>query len=162
MFGVEYLRPLPTADLNGTIGMSLGTLLLVFYYSVKIKGFGGWLHELTCSPFGMVKLSFNPLTWIGALLLGIGNIGMNIVEYCGRVLSHGMRLYGNMYAGELIFFLIAGLGGTVTAYRHRDAPDHRHGLGDLPHPDRAAAGVHFHDADAGLHRPGARAPLIAP
>ena len=64
----------------------------------------------------MVKLTFNPLTWIAALLLGIANIGMNIVEYCGRVLSHGMRLYGNMYAGELIFFLIAGLGGTVTAY----------------------------------------------
>jgi F-type H+-transporting ATPase subunit a len=116
LFGVEYLRPLPTADVNGAIGLSLGTLLLVFYYSIKIKGFGGWLHELTCSPFGMVKLSFNPLTWIGTLLLGIGNIGMNIVEYCGRVLSHGMRLYGNMYAGELIFFLIAGLGGTVTAY----------------------------------------------
>ena len=115
-FDVQYLRPLPTADLNGTIGLSLGTLLLVFYYSIKIKGFGGWLHELTCSPFGMVKLSFNPLTWIGAVLLGIGNFGMNIVEYCGRVLSHGMRLYGNMYAGELIFFLIAGLGGTATAY----------------------------------------------
>jgi F-type H+-transporting ATPase subunit a len=115
-FDVQYLRPLPTADLNGTIGLSLGTLLLVFYYSIKIKGLGGWLHELTCSPFGMVKLSFNPLTWIGALLLGIGNIGMNIVEYCGRVLSHGMRLYGNMYAGELIFFLIASLGGTATAY----------------------------------------------
>jgi F-type H+-transporting ATPase subunit a len=115
-FGVQYLRPLPTADLNGTIGLSLGTLLLVFYYSIKIKGFGGWLHELTCSPFGMVKLSFNPLTWIGALLLGIGNIGMNIIEHCGRVLSHGMRLYGNMYAGELIFFLIASLGGTATAY----------------------------------------------
>jgi F-type H+-transporting ATPase subunit a len=115
-FGIDYLRPLPTADLNGTIGLSLGVLLLVFYYSIKIKGLGGWLHELTCSPFGMVKLSWNPLTWIAALLLGIGNLGMNIVEYSGRVLSHGMRLYGNMYAGELIFFLIASLGGTATAY----------------------------------------------
>jgi len=112
--GVEYLRPLPTADLNATLGMSLGVLLLVFYYSIKIKGLGGWAHELTCAPFGMVKLSFNPLTWIGALLLVIANVGMNIVEYVSKTLSHGMRLYGNMYAGELIFFLIAGLGGSAT------------------------------------------------
>ncbi len=96
--------------------MSLGTLVLVLYYSVKVKGLGGWLHELATAPFGMATVTWNPLTWIGALLLGIANVGMNIVEYCGRTLSHGMRLYGNMYAGELIFFLIAGLGGTVTAY----------------------------------------------
>jgi F-type H+-transporting ATPase subunit a len=113
--GVDYLRPLPTADLNGTIGMALGVLMLVIYYSIKVKGLGGWMHELAVAPFGMVKLSANPLTWIGALLLGIANVGMNIVEYIGRTLSHGMRLYGNMYAGELIFFLIAGLGGSVTA-----------------------------------------------
>jgi F-type H+-transporting ATPase subunit a len=112
--GIEYLRPLPTADLNGTIGMSLGTLVLVLYYSVKVKGLGGWLHELAVAPFGMAKITWNPLTWIAALLLGIANVGMNIVEYCGRTLSHGMRLYGNMYAGELIFFLIAGLGGSLT------------------------------------------------
>jgi F-type H+-transporting ATPase subunit a len=113
--GVEYLRPLPTADLNATLGMAVGVLLLVFYYSIKIKGLGGWAHELTCAPFGMVKLSMNPLTWIGALLLALANFGMNIVEYVSKTLSHGMRLYGNMYAGELIFFLIAGLGGSVTA-----------------------------------------------
>ncbi len=111
---IEHLRPLPTADLNATLGMSLGVLLLVFYYSIKIKGFGGWMHELVCAPFGMVKLSANPLTWIGALLLAAANFGMNIVEYISKTLSHGMRLYGNMYAGELIFFLIAGLGGTAT------------------------------------------------
>ena len=62
----------------------------------------------------MVKLSINPLTWIGAVLLAVANVGMNIVEYVSKTLSHGMRLYGNMYAGELIFFLIAGLGGSVT------------------------------------------------
>ena len=112
--GVEYLRPLPTADINATLGMAVGTLLLVFYYSLKIKGPAGWAHELVTAPFGMVKLSANPLTWIGALLLAVANFGMNIVEYVGRTLSHGMRLYGNMYAGELIFFLIAGLGGSLT------------------------------------------------
>lgn len=111
---VEYLRPLPTADLNMTFGLALGVLLLVIYYSIKIKGLGGFLHELACAPFGMVKISANPFTWIGALLLGAANFGMNIVEYVGRTFSHGMRLFGNMYAGELIFFLIAGLGGSMT------------------------------------------------
>jgi F-type H+-transporting ATPase subunit a len=112
--GVGKLRPLPTADLNATLGMALGVLLLVFWYSIKIKGFGGWLHELVCAPFGMVKLSLNPLTWVGAVALAIANFGMNLVEYISKTLSHGMRLYGNMYAGELIFFLIAGLGGSAT------------------------------------------------
>jgi F-type H+-transporting ATPase subunit a len=114
VFGLDYLRPLPTADLNATLGMAVGVLLLVFWYSIKIKGFGGWMHELVCAPFGMVKLSANPLTWVGAVLLAIANFGMNIVEYISKTLSHGMRLYGNMYAGELIFFLIAGLGGSMT------------------------------------------------
>jgi F-type H+-transporting ATPase subunit a len=114
VFGLDYLRPLPTADLNATLGLALGVLLLVFWYSIKIKGFGGWTHELVCAPFGMVKISANPLTWVGALLLAVANFGMNIVEYISKTLSHGMRLYGNMYAGELIFFLIAGLGGSMT------------------------------------------------
>jgi F-type H+-transporting ATPase subunit a len=113
---IHYLRPLPTADLNTTFGLALGVLLLSFYYSIKIKGLGGFLHEFTCAPFGMVKISLNPLTWIGAILLGIANVGMNIVEYGGRTFSHGMRLFGNMYAGELIFFLIAGLGGSLTVF----------------------------------------------
>jgi F-type H+-transporting ATPase subunit a len=62
----------------------------------------------------MVKLRANPLTWIGALLLAVANLGLNLIEYLSKTLSHGMRLYGNMYAGELIFFLIAALGGTAT------------------------------------------------
>jgi F-type H+-transporting ATPase subunit a len=111
---IDHLRPLPTADLNATLGMAVGVLVLVLTYSIKIKGLGGWLHELVCAPFGMVKLSANPLTWIGAVLLGIANFALNIIEYLSKTLSHGMRLYGNMYAGELIFFLIAGLGGTAT------------------------------------------------
>jgi histidinol-phosphate/aromatic aminotransferase/cobyric acid decarboxylase-like protein len=58
----------------------------------------------------------NPLTWVAALVLAAVNVLFTAIEYAGQTLSHGMRLYGNMYAGELIFFLIAGLGGTVTAY----------------------------------------------
>lgn len=115
-FSVDYLRPLPTADLNATLGMSVGVLFLVFFYSVKIKGLGGWAHELVCAPFGMVKITANPLTWLGAIALGIANFGLNIIEYVSKTLSHGMRLYGNMYAGELIFFLIAGLGASVTLF----------------------------------------------
>jgi F-type H+-transporting ATPase subunit a len=111
---LPYLRPLPTADINATLGMAVGVLVLVLYYSIKIKGLGGWIHELLCAPFGMVKLSVNPLTWIGAILLATANLGLNLIEYISKTLSHGMRLYGNMYAGELIFFLIAGLGGTAT------------------------------------------------
>ena len=112
--GIDYLRPLPTADLNATLGMSVGVLLLVLFYSVKVKGLGGWIHELLCAPFGMTKITLNPLSWIGAILLAIANLGLNLIEYISKTLSHGMRLYGNMYAGELIFFLIASLGGSAT------------------------------------------------
>ncbi len=105
LFNIEYLRPLPTADVNGTIGLSFGVLLLMLYYGVKIKGFGGWLHELVCAPFGTSK---NP---VFALLLGIANLGINLIEYVAKMVSLGMRLFGNMYAGELLFFLIALMGG---------------------------------------------------
>ena len=100
VFHIEYLRPLPTADINGTIGMSFGVLLLMLYYGIKIKGLGGWIHELFTAPFGA-----NPLLWPFNLLL-------NIIEYLAKMVSLGMRLFGNMYAGELLFFLIALLGGT--------------------------------------------------
>jgi F-type H+-transporting ATPase subunit a len=105
LFGVHYLRPLPTADLNGTLGMSFGVLLLMLYYGVKIKGFGGFVHELFTAPFGTSK---NPLY---AIPLGVANLGINIIEYLAKFVSLGMRLFGNMYAGELLFFLIALLGG---------------------------------------------------
>jgi F-type H+-transporting ATPase subunit a len=96
---IEYLRPLPTADLNGTVGMSFGVLLLMLYYGIKIKGFGGWVHELFAAPFGD-KWYLYPF-----------NFGLNLIEYLAKMVSLGMRLFGNMYAGELLFFLIALLGG---------------------------------------------------
>jgi F-type H+-transporting ATPase subunit a len=99
VFHIEYLRPLPTADLNGTLGMALGVLTLMIYYGVKIKGFGGWVHELFTAPFGS-----HPLLWPFNFLL-------NLIEYAAKTVSLGMRLFGNMYAGELLFFLIALLGG---------------------------------------------------
>jgi F-type H+-transporting ATPase subunit a len=106
-----YLRVVPTADLSITMGLSVGVLLLCLIYNVKVKGLGGWLHELYVAPFGTVKVTANPLTWIGFLLLSIANVAMQLVEFVSKTVSHGMRLFGNMYAGELIFLLIALLGG---------------------------------------------------
>ena len=109
-----YLRVVPTADLSITLGMSLAVLIACLIYNVKIKGIGGWAHELIAAPFGSTKLTANPLSWIGFLLLCIANFAMQMLEFVSKTISHGMRLYGNMYAGELIFLLIALLGGAFT------------------------------------------------
>ena len=109
-----YLRVVPTADLSMTMGLSVGVLILCLAYNIKIKGLGGWLHELYVAPFGTVKMSANPLSWIGFILLSVANVSMQLVEFVSKTVSHGMRLFGNMYAGELIFLLIALLGGAFT------------------------------------------------
>lgn len=93
-----FLRVVPTADLNGTLGMSLGVLLLCFWYNIKIKGLGGWIHELFTAPFGNHPLLYVP------------NFLMQMIEFLAKTVSHGMRLFGNMYAGELLFLLIALMG----------------------------------------------------
>lgn len=93
-------RVVPTADLNGTLGISVGVFILMMYYSVKIKGAGGFIKELCTAPFGPWMLPFN--------------IMLNVVEYAAKTFSLGMRLFGNMFAGELLFLLIALLG----AYSH--------------------------------------------
>jgi len=93
-----FLRVVPTADLNATLGMSIGVLLLCIYYNIKIKGFGGWVHELFTAPFGNHPLLY-PI-----------NFAMQMVEFAAKTISHGMRLFGNMYAGELVFMLIALMG----------------------------------------------------
>jgi F-type H+-transporting ATPase subunit a len=109
-----YLRVVATADISVTLGLSVAVLIACLIYNVKIKGLVGWGHELIAAPFGSVKLSFNPLTWVGFVLLAIANFAMQILEFVSKTISHGMRLYGNMYAGELIFMLIALLGGAFT------------------------------------------------
>ncbi|UVW28813.1 F0F1 ATP synthase subunit A [Massilia sp. H6] len=104
--GVEnifpYHRVVPTADLNGTIGISLGVLILMLYYGIKVKGLGGFIHELFAAPFGIWMAPFNLL--------------LNIIEYAAKMVSLGMRLFGNMFAGELLFLLIALLGSTATIF----------------------------------------------
>jgi F-type H+-transporting ATPase subunit a len=100
--GEPHFRVVPTADLNGTMGISLGVLAVVLFYNVKIKGIGGWIHELFAAPFGIWLAPFNLL--------------LNLIEYAARTVSLGMRLFGNMYAGELLFLLIALLGSTLTVF----------------------------------------------
>jgi len=113
-FGISHLRPLPTADLNATLGMAVGVLILATYYGIKVKGFGGWIHEFAAGHFGSARLTFNPLTWVAAILLLAANLFFGLEGFLAPTISHGFRLYGNMYAGELIFFLISGLGGSAT------------------------------------------------
>ncbi len=101
----DYLRVVPSADLSTTLGLSTSVLLMCLFYNIKIKGLGGWTHELVCAPFGTSK---NPI-W--AVLLGVVNFMMQMIEFVAKTVSHGMRLFGNMFAGELVFMLIALLGG---------------------------------------------------
>jgi F-type H+-transporting ATPase subunit a len=100
VFGLEHLRVVPTADLSITMGLSLGVLIVCLVYNVKIKGAGGWIHELFAAPFGD-KWFLYPINFL-----------MQVIEFIAKTVSHGMRLFGNMYAGELIFMLIALMGGS--------------------------------------------------
>jgi F-type H+-transporting ATPase subunit a len=104
--GPDEFRFTPTADVNTTFALALSVWLLMIYFNIAVKGFGGWLHELFCTPFGG-----NPLLWIFNFLF-------NLVEYISKPLSHALRLFGNLYAGEIIFLLLwvwaaTGLVGTI-------------------------------------------------
>jgi F-type H+-transporting ATPase subunit a len=106
VFGVDAWRSVPTSDINATFALALSIWVLMIFYSIKIKGLGGWVHELFCAPFGS-----NPLVWPANFLF-------NLIEYVSKPLSHSLRLFGNMYAGEIIFLLIGmwaatGVSGTV-------------------------------------------------
>lgn len=103
-----YHKILPTADLNVPLGMSMGVLLLMFYYGIKIKRPGGFVKELFTAPFHAHG--------IAALVLAPANFLLNIVEYAAKSVSLGMRLFGNMFAGELVFMLVALLGGAWTGF----------------------------------------------
>jgi F-type H+-transporting ATPase subunit a len=96
-----YLRVVPTADLSTTLGLSMSVLLVCVVYNIKIKGAGGWVHELFTAPFGN-----HPVLWPVNFL-------MQMIEFAAKTVSHGMRLFGNMYAGELVFMLIALMGGAA-------------------------------------------------
>jgi F-type H+-transporting ATPase subunit a len=91
-----YMRVVPTADLSTTLGLSVSVLVVCIAYNIKIKGFGHWMHELFSAPFGAK--------------LGPINFLFQMIEFVAKTVSHGMRLFGNMYAGELLFMLIALMG----------------------------------------------------
>jgi len=106
--GVHAWRPVPTADVNTTFALALSVWLLMIWFSIAAKGLGGWIHELFCAPFGK-----HPVLWPANLML-------NAIEYLSKPLSHALRLFGNMYAGEIIFLLLwllaaTGFFGTLVA-----------------------------------------------
>jgi F-type H+-transporting ATPase subunit a len=91
--GLGHFKVVPSTDPNATIGMALGVFFLVIFYSIKIKGLGGFIGELTLQPFGKFGLPFN--------------IFLEVVNLIAKPVSLSLRLFGNMYAGEMIFILIA-------------------------------------------------------
>lgn len=105
MLGVEYQKIVPTTDPNVTIGMALGVFILMIYYSFKMKGVAGFAAELTMHPFEaknpIIKILFIPV-----------NLFLEGVSLISKPISHALRLFGNMYAGEMIFILIALMYGS--------------------------------------------------
>ena len=101
-------RGVPTADVNTTFALALSVFAMMIYYSIKIKGLGGWLFELVSAPFGLKPI------WLSPLLVFF-NLLFQIVEYVSKPLSHSLRLYGNMYAGEIIFILLGMWAATCFA-----------------------------------------------
>ncbi len=108
LMGIEYMKVVPTTDPNATFGMALGVFVLTVFYSIKVKGIGGFTAELTMQPFAaknpILKILFLP-----------ANFFLEFVSLVSKPVSLSLRLFGNLFAGEMIFILIALLfsGGTV-------------------------------------------------
>jgi F-type H+-transporting ATPase subunit a len=100
LLGIHFMKVVPTTDPNATFGMAIGVFIVVLYYGIKIKGVGGFVGELTLQPFSsdnpLVKVAFIPV-----------NLALELVSLFAKPLSLSLRLFGNMYAGEMIFILIA-------------------------------------------------------
>jgi len=94
---IHYFKVLPIADINAPVGMAIGVAVLIHYYSIKNKGLGGFLAELTFQPLGKWAMPFNML--------------IEIPGFYAKQIALGLRLYGNLFAGEMIFILIALLFG---------------------------------------------------
>ncbi len=107
-FGGEHAkwRAVPTSDINTTFALALSVWILMIFFAIKVKGLGGFIHELFCAPFGAK-------VWVWP-----ANFLFNMIEYVSKPLSHSLRLFGNMYAGEVIFLLLGlwaatGVTGTI-------------------------------------------------
>lgn len=116
-------RPVPTSDVNTTFALALSVWILMIFFSIKVKGLGGWIHEIFATPFGtptykMPKTAGAVVGIIFSPLLFLANFMFNMIEYISKPLSHSLRLFGNMYAGEVIFLLLGmwaatGVTGTI-------------------------------------------------
>ena len=95
LMGIEHMKVVPTTDVNATFGMAFAVFFLMIYYSIKMKGLGGFLGELAFHPFGKALLPVN--------------LTLELVSLFAKPLSLSLRLFGNLFAGELIFILIAAL-----------------------------------------------------
>lgn len=97
LMGVHYWKPVPTADVNATLGMSISVFFLMLVFAFRSKGLGGFAKEFLTAPFGKWMMPFNLI--------------LNIVEWVSKPISLAMRLFGNMFGGEIVFLLIWVLGG---------------------------------------------------
>ena len=100
--GLGHLKVVPSTDLNATFAMSLSVFALIIYYSIRMKGFGGFIAELTLHPFSSKNV------FVQALFVPV-NFLLETVTLLARPVSLSLRLYGNLYAGEMVFLLIAAL-----------------------------------------------------
>lgn len=100
--GIEHLKVVPSTDLNATFALSLTVFALIIFYSIKMKGLGGFIGELTLHPF-------QAKNWFVQALLVPANFILESVTFIARPVSLSLRLYGNLYAGEMIFLLLAAL-----------------------------------------------------
>ncbi len=94
--GIEYMKVVPTTDVNATFGLSIGVLILMITFAIKVKGVGGFAHELALNPFN--HWLFIPI-----------NLALELITLFAKPLSLSLRLFGNLFAGELVFILIATL-----------------------------------------------------
>ena len=97
LLGVGYWKPVPTADVNATLGMSISVFFLMIVFALRAKGLGHFTAEFLTAPFGKWMMPFNLI--------------LNIVEWLSKPISLAMRLFGNMFGGEIVFLLIWVLGG---------------------------------------------------
>ncbi len=109
LFHQHEWRGVPTADVNTTFALALSVFGLMIFYSIKKKGLFGWIKELFSAPFGIKPL------WAAPLLAAF-NLLFNAIEYVSKPLSHSLRLFGNMYAGEIIFLLLGLFAASASSY----------------------------------------------
>lgn len=128
IFGVEHFKPVPTTDPNATFAMSLTVFVLIFVFNIKYKGLGGFLHEVFTVPFG---------PWLAPI-----NFILRIIEEVARPVSLALRLFGNMFAGEVLFILMVLLAGSWAVHSIGSALTS--GLSMLAHISLSFAWAAFH------------------